>query len=98
MNRGPLRGILLILCTGLLCAMLPVASLFILWTTSHRLILVRSVLEVRARLLATSGVELVRMEVRRGAAPSYGGEDYNGDGIRDAGGRREKRKPTASAG
>ncbi|MBI4231310.1 MAG: hypothetical protein HY608_10780 [Planctomycetes bacterium] len=77
MNR---RGIILVLVSALL-ALLAIAALVMTRLSQAGRAQSRVAVEgVRARLLARSGVERVRMEMPRTAYPGYGGEDYDGTG------------------
>lgn len=80
------RGIALILIVGLLTLTASLAAAMVVVQQSHREVGSRIIEGSRSRLLGVSGMERAVSELSRGATPSYGGEDYNGDGTRNVAG------------
>lgn len=74
------RGFVLVLVSGVLALLAVLAAAFVSASSSSRGAMASRVAGTRAGLLARSGMERALAELERGAAPEYGGEDYDGDG------------------
>ncbi len=77
----PQGGIALIWVAGLLSIATMTVALFVTLAATRRYVSRYAVDHAHSRLLAHSGMERAVCELTRGAIPSYGGEDYDGNGI-----------------
>ncbi len=80
------RGIVLILISALLTLLASLVVMLAILQRTHRESGVRTREQAQSQLLAVSGMERAVSELSRGATPSYGGEDYNGDGVKNISG------------